>query len=199
QAAQIADALESGLDRLLEGESGWRGKAAEAYRDTVKEIIKFAREFAHVADSENLPPTNSHDPDTGGFGSGSKSYYQILEEAMDEFAHVGGVRVEPPYWWTNDPEGRGRLGVYGGWKEQNPADDIICRIVERKVGVSKWDLPYYPVPGYGARDFSASEMCGEDGEGGFYKKAGVPVYQEGSHYFPDGERALQDLWLHLRL
>jgi len=53
QATGLADDLDSALKQLLKG---WEGKAADEFSTNVTKVVAFARQIAHVADTDNPAP-----------------------------------------------------------------------------------------------------------------------------------------------
>ena len=161
QADTLAQDLSSGLKTLLDGGDGsWEGDAAEEFRKTVEQIVRFTREIAHTADSKYPKPTGGAEESDSNFQSGTstKSFVQVLTDIDDQLtatlkeeALPAPPFYETPYWMK-------------WWADFNPLVWKIKYEIRKGTGDGEIITP----PG-GKAEYDSDEMSGGDnGGGGIY-------------------------------
>ncbi len=167
QADTLAEGLDKALKTLLDGGNGsWEGDAAEEFRKTVKQIVRFTREIAHTADSKYPKPGGEAEKSDSNFQSADapKSFAQVFGDLYDQLTATqqdSGLPAPPfwntPYWvkWWAD----------FGW------DWTIKYEIRKGTGDGSIITP----PG-GKACYDSDEMSGgDDGGGGIYATAQVQV------------------------
>jgi hypothetical protein len=167
QADTLAQDLANGLKTLLDGGNGsWEGDAAEEYRKTVEQIIRFTREIAHTADSKYPKPSGGAEESDSNFESGSatKSFAQVFTDVDDQLTATQKDEAlpPPPYW--SEPY----------WVKWWWAGYEIRYEIRKGTG----DGSVITAPGRGAA-FDYNEFAGGDsGTGGIYGEAQVRVEKD---------------------
>ncbi len=102
QATGLADDLDSALKQLLKG---WEGKAADEFSTNVTKVVAFARQIAHVADTDNPAPAADGTANPFATSKSSTGYKQLFTHlASDVTTHTGtskapGLPWETGRWW----------------------------------------------------------------------------------------------------
>jgi len=102
QATSLADDLDNALKQLLKG---WEGKAADEFSTNVTKVVAFARQIAHVADSDNLAPAADGTSNPFATSKSSTGYKQLFTGlASDVTTYTGtskapGLPWETGRWW----------------------------------------------------------------------------------------------------
>ncbi|GAA2758154.1 hypothetical protein [Actinopolymorpha rutila] len=167
QADTLAEDLDKAVKTLLDGGHGsWEGDAAEEFRKTVKQIVRFTREIAHTADSTYPKPGGEGEKSDSNFESASapKSFAQIFTDVDSQLTSTQKDEAlpAPPYWTT----------PY--WVKWWYAGYEIRYEVRKGTG----DGSVLSVPDKGAA-FDYHEFAGGDsGTGGFYGEAQVKVKKD---------------------
>lgn len=102
QATGLADDLDSALKQLLKG---WEGKAADEFSTNVTKVVAFARQIAHVADTDNPAPAADGTANPFTTSKSSTGYKQLFTSlASDATTYTGtskapGLPWETGRWW----------------------------------------------------------------------------------------------------
>ena len=167
QANTLAENIDSALKTLLDGGDGsWEGDAADEFRKTVKEIIRFTREIAHTADSQYPMPGGDGEQSDSNFESASvtKSFVQVLGDLEDQLDTTQKEEAlpPPPYWKT---------AYWVKWWADFGLDWTIKYEIRKGSGDGSIITP----PG-GKACYDSNEMSGGDGGGGgIYAQAQIQV------------------------
>ncbi|MGW0226945.1 WXG100 family type VII secretion target [Actinopolymorpha singaporensis] len=167
QADTLADDLDKALKTLLDGGHGsWEGDAAEEFRKTVNQIVRFTREIAHTADSTYPKPGGEGEKSDSNFETAhaAKSFAQIFTDVDSQLTATQKDEAlpAPPYWTTP---------YWVKWWADFGWDWTIKYEIRKGTGDGSIITP----PG-GKACYDSDEMSGgDDGGGGIYATAQVKV------------------------